>query len=279
MNQRASSPYAGRRALIVTKHQKEQVLLPLLYERLGMDVEILMLDTDAFGTFDGEIERQGTQLDALHRKLEAARTMIPSDDAVIVASEGAFFPHPDIPIITLNRELVGLDDRNGNLTIVGEAQSLQTNMLSRAVSQVEELEATLVDLAFPSHAAIVRDGDRIHKGIDDAEELTAIVRASWDRGMTPIIESDMRAFCNPTRMGVIRDACKNLTDRVLSACPMCARPGFWISSAIAGLPCVRCGGPSVRTRAFLWTCNGCGRQDERACSGAADPGDCPLCNP
>lgn len=59
-------------AVIATMHGKERVLGPVL-DGLGMDWVLASgLDTDAFGTFTGEIVRPGAQLDAARLKAEAA---------------------------------------------------------------------------------------------------------------------------------------------------------------------------------------------------------------
>ena len=40
------------------------------------------------------------------------------------------------------------------------------------------------------------------------------------------IETDMRAFKNPTRMEAIEKATENLIENIQSECPKCQSPGF-----------------------------------------------------
>ena len=45
-------------------HGKERVIAPVLFERLGLRVEVAKgIDTDQLGTFAGEIPRVGTMLE------------------------------------------------------------------------------------------------------------------------------------------------------------------------------------------------------------------------
>lgn len=84
-------PFWGRRAVVVTKHGKERVLAPILRDRLNVHVELLLTNTDRYGTFTGEVERCGSQLDALWAKVEYGSEHT-RYDSIFVASEGAFFP-------------------------------------------------------------------------------------------------------------------------------------------------------------------------------------------
>lgn len=272
------SPYAGHRAVIVTKHGKERAILPVLRERLGMFGELLILDTDQFGTFTGEIPRTGDQLGALRAKTAAAAEATPYD-AVFIASEGAFLPDPGFPWTSIDRELISLFDRDNDIEVVGCAVSKETNMVSQTVATERDVEKALCAIRFPSHAAVLREGLRLEKGVTDAARLWDFVRDCWTRGELPTLESDMRAHCNPTRMAVIAAAAQNLADRLLSPCPCCARPGYWITQAIPGLPCVECGSASSRTKAFLWSCTGCAFAQERSCEGYAKQDECSECNP
>ena len=173
-------PFYGRRAVIVTKHGKERVLIPILHDRLRMFGEVLIIDTDVFGTFTGEVERQGSQLDALRSKLQSGAELTPYD-AILVANEGSFSPDPSFPFITLNRELVGMYDPVNALEIIGSGWSNTTNMTSIRVSSIREIESALGSIMFPSHAVIVRSQAGIAKGIRDRNQLFDLVEAIGDQ--------------------------------------------------------------------------------------------------
>ena len=74
--------FEGRKAIIATKHHKEQVILPLVKEQLEIEVFVPHdYDTDKFGTFTGEIPREGNALDAVRKKcLDAMNIMIKNID-------------------------------------------------------------------------------------------------------------------------------------------------------------------------------------------------------
>jgi hypothetical protein len=274
----SASPFAGEHAALLTKHGKERAILPVLWERLGLWTELFIADTDRFGTFTEEIPRIGSQLDALRAKLEAARELA-RHRSIFVASEGAFFPHPHFPFLTVDRELVGLYDRRGDVEIVGCAVSTDTNAASVEVKSEDDLRAALARIRFPSHAAVLRCGDAIEKGLRDEEAVLRLARERWARGESPILESDMRAHCNPARMAVIAKAAENLAARALSTCPACRRPGYWPDEIVPGMPCSDCGAPTEKALAQRWRCGGCAFEQDRPLGGRADPGDCAACNP
>lgn len=271
-------PFTGRRAIIVTKHGKERAILPLVSERFAMYGEMLIIDTDAFGTFTGEIERKGSQLDALRAKLHAGAVATPYD-GIVIASEGAFFPDPAFPMVTVDRELVGMLDLHSGLEIIGSSMSYDTNMTRSVAPDEAALQLALLRLRFPIHAAIIRTGDTIHKGLRDPEAVRRIVRDIWQAGAMPIVESDMRAHMNPTRMVAVADACRDALARAASRCPECNHPGFWAVDKVPGLSCGECGHPTTVARATIWSCEHCHYRREEPVGIAADPAFCDACNP
>jgi ubiquinone/menaquinone biosynthesis C-methylase UbiE len=66
----------------------------------------------------------------------------------------------------------------------------------------------------------------VRKGLQTASALQAALdeacRASAD-GLA-LVETDMRAHLNPTRMAAIRALAFRLVRRIARACPACARP-------------------------------------------------------
>ncbi len=273
-----TSSFVGRRAVIATKHGKERVLAHPLRDELGMLPELLPLDTDRFGTFTGETPRIGSQLDALRAKLRAAREET-SHDAVLVASEGSFFPDPHFPQITLDRELVGIYDPTTEIEIVGSAVA-PARVISEDVRDADALERALARIGLPEFGAIVHTGTSLHKGLRDADAVRAVVTAAWLRGEPVRIESDVRAHHNPARMRVIAEAGIDAVRRARSHCPGCARPGYWRMQVLPGLPCEECGAATERPRADVWACRACDHREERARDAAtASAAHCDACNP
>lgn len=106
-------PCLGRQASLATRHAKEQALaLPMRFE-LGLELAVPPdLDTDALGTFCGEVARQGTPAQVCLRKarLGMAATGLPLG----VANEGSFGPHPSVPCIAAGIEMMTfVDDERG----------------------------------------------------------------------------------------------------------------------------------------------------------------------
>ncbi len=281
-------PYRNDLAVLATLHRKEEVLRPILAEGLGLRVEVVPnVDTDAFGTFTGEIARRGSQLDAAQAKIAAAFHARP-EARIAVASEGSFGPHPHLPFVSLGREIVVLVDRDRDLTLIGHHADLQTNYANKILSSLEEAETFAAAAGFPRHGLSVigvtegrPDPTRfLDKDVTDPSRLRAAVASGISACGVVLLQTDMRAHRNPTRMAAIRRAAENLVQVYRSSCPRCSRPGFGIRERVPGLPCSACGEPTPLVLKEIWSCSGCGEAEERrAKRAAADPAECPACNP
>ncbi|MEG4641299.1 hypothetical protein QUB23_32890, partial [Microcoleus sp. Aus8_D4] len=95
----------NRTAVLATMHHKERVMAPILKRELGVKILIPAdFDTDAFGTFTREVKRLGTQIEAARQK--AAKALEMAGETLAFASEGTFGPHPMMPYLPANREIV-----------------------------------------------------------------------------------------------------------------------------------------------------------------------------
>jgi len=128
---------ASRTAVLATMHQKEQVMSPILERELGVKIIVpAELDTDVFGTFTREVKRLGTQIEAAG--LKAKKALDIAGATLAFASEGTFGPHPAMPYLPANREIVILLDLVNNLELIGESLSAETNYSHQLVSSIEE---------------------------------------------------------------------------------------------------------------------------------------------
>ncbi|MGB3495961.1 MAG: DUF6671 family protein [Elainellaceae cyanobacterium] len=288
-----SSLFRGRLGAIATMHRKEQVMAPVLQQGLNIETVIpTAFDTDAFGTFTRDIERAGSQREAARHKAEAALKL--TETTLAFASEGTFGPHPSLPFLPCNRELVLLLDVEHGLELVGEAVSTQTNFRHQLVTRVEDALAFAKTIGFPEHGLVVRlDPDTspdtgieapIHKGIVSKADLVTAVE--WAIATAPNstahLETDMRAMMNPTRMAVIAEATHDLVRRIHQTCPQCHTPGFDVVRQLPGLPCELCSIPTSLIRTAIYQCHPCGFQHELLFPNGistADPAHCSYCNP
>ena len=280
------SPFAGRTAALGTKHGKEAALGPALHTGLGLAVVVPRgLDTDALGTFTGEVPRLGTPLETACRK--AALAMDASGLPLGLASEGTFGPHPDAPFLTVDAELVVLVDRELGLEVVGRSVTEDTVAVGAWAASVDEALAVAARARFPSHALVVRramgDARGVAKGLTSAEALIAAVERFLGAGTDRVyVESDLRGHLNPTRMAAIARAADDLVANVRRRCPSCDAPGFERTGVREGLPCAWCGGPTLEPLVQRYGCRRCGHAEERPIAGApatAAPMWCPACNP
>ncbi len=284
----AVHPYAGLSAFVCTMHAKERAIAPAFSRHLQINVAPTTdVDTDQFGTFTGEIARTGTAMDAAIRKaryaVEVAKTRLG------LGSEGSFGPHPLIPFIAVDRELLAFYDRDQDITIVESLHTHRTNYAHVDLDDLTQLEKFINAIGFPSHAIVMsvysKGGDHlIEKGVQDHRYAIELVthHLSQNDGRLLRASTDMRAHFNPTRMRVIRALSSRLARRIARLCPACRIPGFGERSYERGMPCSWCGEPTRLIRAIRITCQRC-RYDEltpaRAADTRADPRHCDFCNP
>lgn len=277
--------FSGRRLLIVTKHEKEAVIAPLLEESLGVTCFVTKeFDTDSLGTFSGEISRKDDALTTLRKKCWEGMQAEGFDLAV--ATEGSFGNHPTVFFAPANDEFIMLIDQKNKLEIVERVLSLDTNFDCSEVSTKAELKVFLDKVQFPSHGVILKDASenwsKIYKGVsnyDLAEKIFDTIIAS---GGGCYIETDMRAMQNPTRMQIIKEVCLKLINKLHSVCPECNYPGFGVVGAEAGLLCSSCAMPTRSTSAHIYQCQHCNFESKVLYPNGKkteDPMYCDFCNP
>jgi hypothetical protein len=217
----ATHRYSGRTAVIATKHEKERIYGRPIKIGLGLSIACPEdIDTDQLGTFTDEVERTGTPREAALRKARLGIAM--TGMQLGLASEGSFGPHPALPFLAVDHELIAFVDNDLGIEIVESVVSTRTNFGQTTAKSVTELEQFLKWIGFPSHAVIVRPAGQsktgpLHKGLTDWHQLASAVAAcsAVSEIYTASVETDMRADCNPTRRAVIRKAAFKLVRRLL----------------------------------------------------------------
>lgn len=280
--------FHNRVGVLATMHHKEKVMAPLLEKELGIKAVVPQdFNTDAFGTFTREIKRTGDQLEAARQKAKAALAL--TNETLAFASEGTFAPHPAIPYIACDREIVVLIDTVNNLEIVGEELSTTTNFNHKTVRTLEEAFEFAQKVGFPEHGLVVMEtasesNQEIIKGIITQEQLIEAVELILNQSPngTAHIETDMRALYNPTRMKIIEQATRDLIRKLKQVCPQCSYPGFDVTERKSGLPCGLCGWFTPMTLVAVYHCKKCNFTQEVLFPDGiekADPAQCEYCNP
>ena len=282
------SIYNNRVAILATMHNKEKVISPLLKEHLGINLIVRKgLNTDIFGTFTREIKRPDTQI--ITARLKAKKALEMYDEKIAIASEGSFAPHPLIPYIYANREIIIFLDQENDLEIIGEVFSKETNFNHQTISSLEEAEEFGEKVGFPEHGLVISFANistgktEFIKGITSKENLINSVETAIKNTNGKFhIETDMRAMYNPTRMKNIALATQDLINKINSLCPQCHTPGFMINQKIPGLPCELCHQPTSLIKAVIFQCQKCNFTQQQLFPNNqefADPSLCEYCNP
>jgi len=282
----SSSMFVGRRAVLLTKHRKEQVIKPALEKVMGCEIIVeAEFDTDQYGTFTREISRPGLQIDVARLKAKKGMDLTGLD--IGLASEGSFGSHPLIPFIPWNVEIVLLVDKKEKLEICGQCANSETNYAHGIIAGWQEAEEFAKKAGFPEHQLVLRPDDDRHqsvvKGISTWEHLQDAF--SWACSNSPagkvFLETDMRAHANPTRMNNIKKAAEDLAKKIDQQCPSCDTPGFAVTSIKKGLPCEWCGRPTEEVKARVFACKRCSfeKEESEPHGQKAPAGHCQYCNP
>lgn len=274
-----------RRAVLGTKHGKGQQIAPPL-RACGIELEVIEFDTDRFGTFSGEIARTKDPRATARAKAEAALEL--KEAELGIASEGTFMPHPEVPFVTMDIELLVAIDRDWGVVHEVEAADdapyvLQINLEPHAPPP--DLATRLKDAGFPAQAMIVRAEDPssgpIRKGIRDLDALTRAVDEVVNQAGVPmvVVESDLRAHCSPGRQRTIVRAAELLAARLSRTCANCGCPGYGELGIERGLPCEYCDAPTPLPAFRRDGCQACGSSELHSLGVSADPRYCEFCNP
>jgi hypothetical protein len=258
--------FKNRELVIATKHHKEKVIAPLLEKELGVKcIVVKNFDTDQFGTFTGEIARAEDAITTARKKCIAA--MEHNHCSLGIASEGSFGPHPSIPFLNADDELLVFIDKENDLEICVRELSTKSNFSGEEIKTENELIRFAENTKFPSHGLIIRktkdDYSDIKKGITNLQELKKHFQSFMNLYGIVYLETDMRAMYNPTRMIVIEDGTKKLIEKIKSCCPVCNTPGYAIDKIVQGLKCEYCHSPTRSTLAHLYMCIKCSFSEEK----------------
>jgi hypothetical protein len=277
--------FKNRKLLIATKHEKEKVIAPLLEKNLGVICFTNKdFDTDALGTFTGEINREFDPITTVKNKCLLA--MKASNCDLGVASEGSFGSHPSIFFASADDEFLIFIDKKNNLEIIVRELSMETNFNAKEIETEKELLEFAESAKFPSHGLILRqsksDTSHIVKGITNLKDLKNAFYLLTEKSKKVYIETDMRAMYNPSRMSIIQNAAKKLVEKINSCCPQCNMPGFGITDAKRGLKCSLCDSPTNSIVSHIYLCQHCQCTKENRYphkKTTEDPMYCDYCNP
>lgn len=283
------SAYTGSCIILTTKHAKSIAVAPPFLEKLGASVLEYLVDTDQLGTFSGEVEREGNALECARRKCQWSFDKIGDEIEFALASEGSFGPHPAIPFMPCDHEILYFIDRKRGFHLHLSYLSQKTNYRMQTLGSLEELQKFSKAALFPSHALILRPNNRnvkapLFKGIDSLETLeeafNECIKSSSDKKVW--VETDMRAKYNPSRMKVIGELALKFSEQLKIHCPKCDTPGWGKVKQERGLKCSWCGLETELIKTEIFGCVKCSYEENREPSHGrkeADPGNCQYCNP
>lgn len=276
--------YRGQSIALPTLHQKGALIAPSFLTHLGMTVVEIDVDTDQFGSFAGEVKREGSQLDTARSKALLGAQVSGLDFAI--ASEGSIGADPEIGLLTSDIETIVFIDRVNNLEIIENYRSFDITAQKIEFTEEIDLDQFLVKADFPRHKLIVRSdfglSNVIAKGIATKSELMSAIAQAREQAIDPIvIESDLRAHCSPTRAKNIEITAERLAKKIASLCPNCATPGWGAVEPLFGLLCRECGEESENApRSYLYGCLKCTHTAEgEVIAESLDPSRCNWCNP
>ncbi|MFC3562693.1 DUF6671 family protein [Pedobacter jamesrossensis] len=283
MNEKSILIFKGRKLVIATMHGKEKVLGTILEKELGVETIVPKeFNTDFYGTFFGEVEREKDPLETARTKcLDACRI---SGCTLAVASEGSFGPHPTIYFIPGDEEIMVFMDLENDVYVRARVVSPKTNFGGNTFMDWETAVEFANRARFPSHGLIISDQQRmdVKKGVQDWEVLETYFKKCLENNGSVVLETDMRAMYNPMRLEVIAEAAESLVQNILRACPNCSFPGYDVTKVNLGLPCGQCGLATKNTLSHRFECQKCHHTEVKLYpkdKKTEDPQYCDYCNP
>jgi hypothetical protein len=265
-----------------TKHDKARLITKHFNDILAIQVQELVVDTDVFGTFSGEIERVGTPLETAVKK---ARVGIETTgNPFAIASEGSVGPDPFYGFINANIETMVFVDNELEIQVHETIKSNEIVAFTTTTLKTD-LGVFLKKADFPNHALIVKPQHGIGaiKGVRTLQELEEAILRSRDASSDgeAIIESDLRAMCSPSRQKNIAAVGLKLVQRLSRTCPECQTPGWGLKAYIRGVECFQCG--DLSEDAIKQEIMGCFKCEFTALGEVInvilDPSRCMSCNP
>ena len=280
---------------LATRHGKERVLRRPF--RAGLGVELVLahgFDTDSLGSFSGERPRPADALTTCRLKAEAG--LEACGVALGLASEGSYGPHPAIALLPVGIEWLTFVDRPRQLVISEGMLSPRVCCSQMVLASGEDPAPWLKRVGFPAQGLIVfphppagaggspPPTGAISKGIHNLEDLERARRraAALAADGRVLLQTDLRAHHNPSRMAAIRRLAFLLVRRIQTPCPACTAPGWGVVDTVVGLPCEWCGRPSALLAAEVFGCVACNHRHEVPRPDGlsrAHAGHCSFCNP
>ena len=280
---------------LATRHGKERVLRRPF--RAGLGVELVLahaFDTDSLGSFSGERPRPADALTTCRLKAEAG--LETCGVALGLASEGSYGPHPTIALLPVGIEWLTFVDRTRQLVISERMLSPRVCCSQRVLASGEDPAPWLKRVGFPDQGLIVLPHPpagaggsppptgAISKGIHNLEDLERARRraAALAADGRVLLQTDLRAHHNPSRMTAIRRLAFLLVRRIQTPCPACNAPGWGVVDSMVGLPCEWCGRPSALLAAEVFGCVACNHRAQVPRPDGlsrAHAGHCNFCNP
>jgi hypothetical protein len=283
------SAYAGSCFVLTTKHAKSIAAASPFWDKLKASMVEYPMDTDLLGTFTGEVERAGNALECARLKCDWSLKRLGEKVEFALASEGSFGPHPFIPFVPCDHEIMYFIDRRHGFHLHMSHLSPKTNYCMKAVDSLEDLQTFACAIQFPSHALILRPNDRdtkapLFKGVDSQAALEEAFKECLKHSSEGKVwvETDMRAMFNPSRMEVIGELAAKMADRLATHCPKCSFPGWGKIRVEKGLKCSSCRSETDLVKLEIFGCVKCdfetihGRADSLT---QAEPKNCGYCNP
>lgn len=262
-------PYAGQKIGLATMHAKEQAAGPAFRRVLGAEIVVAPeLDTDALGTFSGEVPRPDALVETCAIKAELAFRFLDVDCAI--ANEGSYGPIEAVPLTPCGVEIMAFVDRRRGLRLIETLPTHRTNWrLLRFKAGDPAIPAAVKAIGFPRYGVFVLcSSDMAHpikSGLDTMDDVVSAMNQEAKRSEDgkAVLIADMRAHRNPTRMRVLRALSWKLAKRLQRLCPQCHTPGFGSIGNRRGLPCETCGDPTHWVQFEIDGCSVCGHAETR----------------
>lgn len=207
-----NSPYAGKVVILHSNEAKSVAIGPPLWERLRMSTLEYVWNWGEATSSIHETCREEDVVSRARQKCDVVIERLGDKVEFVIATEGAILFDSRVPFPRRHLEVIYFIDRPHGFHLHMSRSSTLTNYARGEVRSLEDLFAFAKQAKFPSHSLLIGPNCcscareypvQVNRYDDLVEAFTSSMSLSPDRSVW--VETDMRAWANPSRMRIIRE--------------------------------------------------------------------------
>lgn len=212
-----NSPYAGKVVILNSNEAKSIAIGPPLWERLRMSTLEYVSNWGEDNSSIYDVYREEDLVSLARQQCDVVIERLGNKAEYIIATEGAILQDSTMPSPRQHLEVIYFIDRPHGFHLHLSRSSTITNYERGEMNSLEDLFAFAKRVQFPSQSLLIGPNgssnvDASLMQVNHYDDLVGAFIASMK--LSPVqsvwVETDMRAWANPSRMQVIRELSASL---------------------------------------------------------------------